>query len=339
MSEIVQQCLKVLADLPSPDPSGANGHVFSAAPFPSSRNHRIAKDAAGNVAVLIALDPSQPVERGAPIVLEHLNVLHAANCRVSGVDGQADSGLFSVVTCTAHEHQLVRQFITLLSSLVLSLPAPPSSHEAATAIRQMIQLFRALKKPGTRSIQGLWAELYVINTAADPRALIGAWRMDPTEQFDFAEGASRLEVKSTRLAQRVHTFTLPQLNPPVGVAAIIASLRTPPASNGLSLRQLWDEVRGRVADDPALMLRVDRAVITSLGRAWRRGMDRAFDSAVARASLIFFRTTSIPSVAATVPPEVTDVRFRSNIGSVSPLTMQELQSSGPLFLAAAPGAH
>jgi hypothetical protein len=337
VTHLTQQCVELAESLSPPEGTPGN-RIFSTAHMPSCKHHRIGKDASGNIVVLVALDPARNAGALPPVFLEHLAVLHSVRCTVSEGQGSADSGLFTVVRCTSSDQGLRRHFITLVTSLVMTLPAVPSCDEAAATITRMIQLFRALAKPSTRSVQGLWGELFIISAAAEPSVLAAAWHVDPYEQFDFSAGASRLEVKSTKRGKRSHIFSLSQVRPPPGVQAVIASLRVEPSSGGTSLGELWHGVRGRLQNDAGLLVHVDRVVAISLGRAWRRGLEARFDSQTAINSLNFFLSSSVPSVSDLLPSEVSDVKFRADISAALPTTADELRNLG-LFFAAAVSAN
>ena len=334
MSHVLKQVLAALSELQPPDPSIGGGRVFAAAKYPSSQFHRLGKDAAGHVAVLLALDPTIPDGPLPPVVLENVSVVHSAMCRISDGDGNLESGTYTVVSCISGDKSLVRHFATLMSSLVLSLPDRPSCQVAAAAIQRMIRLFRSLKRPSTRSIQGLWAELFVIRMAHDAKAMVRAWRSDPMERFDFAQLSDRLEVKSTKWTRRSHQFSLEQLRTHDDVRVIVASVQVASLANGLTLARLWHEVRSRVDDDATLLLHVDRVVTTSLGRTWRRGLDYGFDESVARNTLAFYDGNSISAVEGNLPTEVSEVRFRSDLSAIAPLLQNAMRSIGPLFQAA-----
>ncbi|HZL35234.1 MAG TPA: PD-(D/E)XK motif protein [Tepidisphaeraceae bacterium] len=205
---------------------------------------------------------------------------------------------------------------------------------ASAALQQIIRLFRSLKRPSTRSVQGLWAELFVIRMAHDARAMVLAWRADPFERFDFAAKAERLEVKSTKWTRRSHQFSLEQLQAAGDIRVIVASVQVASLANGLTLARLWHDVRLLVEDNAKLLLHVDQVVTTSLGRAWRRGLKFGFDDNVARNTLAFYDAKLIPAVDGTLPTEVSEVRFRSDLSAMTPLSPDAMRSLGCLFQAA-----
>lgn len=65
------------------------------------------------------------------------------------------------------------------------------------------------------SIQGLWAELFVISIASNPEYLLKAWHSSLNDVYDFNDGIDKIEVKSTSKSHRIHKFSYDQLSPTV----------------------------------------------------------------------------------------------------------------------------
>ena len=91
-------------------------------------------------------------------------------------------------------------------------------------VDKFIELFKAIKEPPKKSIQGLWSELFLIEQSANPEKIISAWHSIPEEKFDFSFDKLRIEVKSSVTESRTHHFSLAQLNPVDNTEIIIASI-------------------------------------------------------------------------------------------------------------------
>jgi hypothetical protein len=201
----------------------------------------------------------------------------------------------------------------------------------------LVELFRALELPSRKSVQGLWGELYVIVQASDATALVSAWHTAPEEAYDFSGGAQRIEVKTASGDQRRHHFTLVQLQPPTGAAAVVVSVLVERVGGGVSLGELLSRARSRVAPHPDLVLRVDQVVAATLGHSWRRALAERFDWERAEESMTFFDVGLIPSIEpAAVPPDVSDVRFRADLARVQPVSERVMREEGGLFQAVLP---
>ena len=64
-------------------------------------------------------------------------------------------------------------------------------------IEKLINLFTKFSKPALKTIQGLWAELLIIEQSKNPDYLIQSWHSSTTDKYDFNDGIDKIEVKST----------------------------------------------------------------------------------------------------------------------------------------------
>ena len=136
---------------------------FSAIPIPGYEQHRLGKDAYGRPLLLISILDVRSQRQPAPIVLKHLTVMYNLNCRVSRPDSTFEEERFTVIHCTGDDATLQAYFLRVASAIVISLKDPPTQSDVANAINRLIELFRAMTKPPRKSVQGLWAELFLSN--------------------------------------------------------------------------------------------------------------------------------------------------------------------------------
>jgi hypothetical protein len=294
----------------------------------------VARDGDDHPAVLITGLARQTAERPSPIVLEHLTVQSDVECVIRRRNGDARQERCVVVRCRSGDRRLHEYFLRSSASVVLAVGPEPSPTQIREAVDTLVELFRVMATLPRRSAQGLWAELFLMWQARDVRSLARAWHTEPEDRYDFCEGEERLEVKSASQHRRIHDFSLEQLRPPAGARVVVASLFVEPSAGGMSLRDLADIIRGRIAGQPELSLRFDRVLGMALGNAWRNAAENRFDEPLAQSSLHFFRADAVPAVSLPLPREVTDVRFRADLTAVQPLDPAVLASEGGLFGAA-----
>jgi len=332
MSSAGRHLANLIEQIASPAASLAGeGESFATLPIPGSQLNLVGRDAAGCVAILIAIDTSYPLGPLPPVQLENLSVAHAARCTVSRASETPVTGVFSIVRCLSTDPQLVQLFIDVMASVALQFGEPPSATGAAQVLNRVIRLFRDLGKPSERTAQGLWSELFVIAGSTSPTLVAAAWRSVKFERSDFATSDQRVEVKSTTGVVRSHAFSADQLRVPRGTRGIVASLVCQKSAGGVSIGDLWDIVREGVASDPSLTLRVDEVVAETLGDAWKHALSVRYDWQTARDSLRLYRMESIPSIGSESPPEVSDIRFRVDLSHVEPCSSEELEMDGGLF--------
>jgi hypothetical protein len=219
---------------------------------------------------------------------------------------------------------------------VTALGPSPTPAAVRRAISGLVELFQALTAPAKKTVQGIWAELLLIRLSGDPYAMATAWHREPAEHFDFTAGPQRIEVKSSTSRKREHFFSLEQLTPTGGSRIVVASVFVERVGGGVSLQQLFDDTRALLQADPQLVSRYDTVFYSSLGSGWTDAIDECFDWELATDSIAYYPAESVPHPENRTPQTVFDVRFRSDLGSVAPLSAQYLRELGGLMAAAVP---
>lgn len=310
------------------------GRSFSAVPIPGSENYRLAKDSSGSPCLL--LKQARAMLPTSPIRLQNLIVSYGVPCQIVHPDGRPEQGSFTIVRCSSVDPSLFPHFLRILSPIISTLGAKPTSAAVQGAISRLVDLFQALSLPPKKSVQGLWAELFIIRGARNPIEVARAWHGRPDEHVDFVSGRYRVEVKSSSNRTRVHHFSTVQLTPPVQTRLLVASLFVESVGGGLSLGRLADEIRAILSSDSQLLARFDAIFYGTLGASWIEVMEERFDLELARESLQFFDSQDIPQIGRPLPVAVTDVRFCSDLGVISALDTPTLNEAGELFAAIVP---
>jgi len=280
--------------------------------------HHLAKDSQGRPVVLLAVGDVK--ERPPTTSLQNLRVEHDVQCRISRMNGADVVGAFSLVHCLSQDAAVQEYYLQTMESILGLLPQLPSARQVSDAIDRLAVLFLAFQNPPTKTIRGLWSELFIIVHSHDPHTLVHAWRNEMTERFDFGLGHDRLEVKSSADRTRRHHFSYAQVYPAAGVQVVIASIFLEQAANGRSLGSLWDDARTLVGDDPELRLKIDQICVEALGSTWQEARQCSYDEHLAVESLCLFDVSEIPKVGPDHPVEVSDVRFRSDLSRCTPLS-------------------
>ena len=268
----------------------------------------------------------------------HLRIGHGVNCSISEAGVEVGREQFTVVTCVDSDDLLKDRFFDTLETLLRSLGETPVLDELRRVVAGLIELFRLATQPPRGTIQGLWAELWVIAQASEPAVLLHAWHAEPTDAFDFNNGPERIDVKSTSQRTRKHPFSHRQLKPPKGTRVAIASVFVESSGGGPTIYSLAERIRRRV-DDTRALLRLDHVVASTLGVDWRVGVEAAFDTELASESLSFYAVEAIPSLPSNVPPGVSDIRYISDLSRAHAFARDELIGFGQLFAASAPATQ
>lgn len=313
-----------------PETLGDNS-AFAGRLIPGKEYIYLARDQKGHPALLIAVQFERANITPPIIELEHIAVHHGLECRLYQPDGTVSTGVFSIVKCIHSNHMLREYFLRSVAPVIYGLSVRPTQAEIVQAINTLVELFRVMSQPSRKSIQGLWAELLLIAESTDPSVLIECWHKAPEDLYDFNGGSSRIEVKSTDGSVRAHYFSFEQLHPPKGTRVLVASMLVKPASGGVSIIDLTNEISAHVSTDPHILERLVTGIGLSLGSTWRQALDHRFDREYAVESLKFFDCASIPSIPLPLPAGVDHVTFRSDMSTATPLDINDTLSDSVLF--------
>ncbi len=250
------------------------------------------------------------------IVLELLSVEYNQSCTIIEESASSHSGIFSIITLQASEEALQTYFIDIFIMMLSKLPDEPSRRELSIEIETLITIFTALRRKPIKKIQGVWAELLVIERSLHPETLISAWHNQPDTKFDFTMGRDKIEVKSTSCEERKHYFALDQLNPSANSRLLIASVfvrESADCTYGLSVKGLCDKICSRVSAIN-LKLKLYSTLATGIGNDCKNWDGVFFDYVEASDSLAFYNSEDVPSIKKSDVPElVNEVKFCSNL--------------------------
>ena len=317
-------------------PVHSQGRVYETARIARDSRYRVGRDSQGNPSILIETTDAAGTAALSDFEGRHLRIGHGVNCSISegGVDLAREQ--FSVVACVEADDLLKDRFFDAAETMLRSLGETPTVEELRQLAAGLIELFRLASQPPRGTIQGLWAELWLIAQSHGPEVLLSAWHAEPTDAYDFNSGPERLEVKSTSQGTRKHLFTHRQLHPPVGTQALVASVFVENSGGGPTISTLIERIRRRVSNTLALR-RLDHVVASTLGSDWRAGFGAAFDSELASESLSFYTVEAVPSLPSDTPLGVSDIRYVSDLSGAQALGGDQMSGMGELLAAATSG--
>ena len=222
-------------------------------------------------------------------------------------------------------------FLGIAQSLLNSLSKKPTQKEVFETFKNFVEIFRSLTETPTKTIQGLWAELILIEQSKKPETLINYWHNIPEEKFDFNADNEKIEVKSSSNLERVHIFTAEQLNPTIDCQVIIASIFTKQVSNGLNILDLLDKIDKRI-EEMELKEKIFRIVSKTLGNTFEQTTKIKYDYDLAKNSLRFYRHQDVSKVERiNIPERVSEVKFKSDLTNVKPTDITNIVTDGLLF--------
>ena len=298
--------------LPSPNVSSTE---LQAKVIPGRKTDYIAKGASGEPIVMLQV-PSFHTAKPS-LQLRHIRIEYAQECRIKEEGQPIVVGQFVAIACSSDNPALYELFVRSADALVGSTPIEPTAAQVEGCVKAFVELFRRLQHPGLRTIKGLWAELFLIASSKSPKDMVAAWRTDINEKFDFSCGRTHIEVKSSELSQRVHEFSLSQLNSAGGATIYIASILLRRSSGGIGVLTLADHVASKLSTRPDLATKLWTNVAQALGEDFGALSDVMFDDAYAGHSLKFLHMDTVPSLREPLMPEILDVRLRIDISRIA----------------------
>lgn len=289
---------------------GNESESFAVRSIPNFPRHYVGRASGGEPSLLLgsAAGPFHPPVRLALLECRFGN-LH----RIRPDDGEERKELLSVITCTSQDVQAQAYFMHVCETIVRIVGNAPTLADIVSAVQKLIDLFRHIARPATRSLNGLLGELVLIAASRNMPATVRAWRSSDFDRFDFSIGEVRLDVKATADRIRAHYLSSEQCQPPPGTTGLLASVFVESSGGGQSLRELLQEIEGGLAGHDDLILRAQQVVADTLGETLPSAMQARFDDRLARSSLQFYDLARIPAIRDNLVPEVSQIHFRSDL--------------------------
>ena len=302
---------EILASIPSPTPlrPGANPK-YHVTPIPEANAHFFGRDSSGFPCLLLA---ASDTSGKAPVRLAGIEVCFAIPCRIALSDRQEATETLTTVLCTSQDPVVQSYFAHVCETIVRIVGPQPTLQHVIDAVRRLVDLFQRLVQPSSRSVTGLFGELYTVHASTSPAIAVEAWHSTIDDRFDFSIGDIRLEVKASRARQRAHSFSLEQCTPPPATLGILISLFVETSGGGLSLLELMERIERQLDGNLDLILKLQETVAEGLGATAATALSMRFDEDLARSSFQVYELDAIPAVRDGVPGEVSQVRFRSDI--------------------------
>lgn len=305
--------LKVFGSITAPSVRDDIKHsVYSAVPISDGSEYFVGKDQHGNACFLVLTTHSDETPI-SPIRLEALEVQFQTHCRIQKPDGSCSLGPMTVLRCVSAEIEVVQYFLLVCDTLVRTVGSRPQSRMISTFVYRLASIFERLRRPGSRLVNGLFGELYVIASSTAPVEVLDCWRIDASARFDFVIGDLRMDVKTSSGRVRAHPFSFDQCNPPSGSTGIVASMFVERVAHGLTLASLIDRIERHLGGSTELAWKLHEVVAETLGASLSAAMGCHFDEQVTRSSLRFYDVSGIPAIRGAVPSGVSNIKFESNL--------------------------
>jgi len=251
---------------------------------------------------------------------ELLSVEYNMPCNIVEKDVQIDNQRFTIITLRSDNEQLQKMFFDVFMMMLSMMPKKPSNILIASKIESLLSIFSKLKRKPVHKLQGLWAELLLIERSKDSLTIARAWHSQPESKYDFTMGRDKVEVKSTSSENRIHRFSLDQLNPSDSSRLLVCSTivrESAKDENGLSVYDLYDSISMKISDSEVRLHGYD-VMMETLGSDFYIARKKYFDYSEACDSLSLFVHTDIPKIEKSCIPElVSEVRFSADLSHLT----------------------
>ncbi len=267
--------------------------------------------------------------RTPPIKLENLDVQFHIPCKIERPGEPTNKATCSVVRLNSDDPETRDIFFSVCDSVVAILGNNPEGNELSKAMKRLAAIFRKMLAPPTRTLSGLFGELSLIYQSLLPHELIRDWRESDENRYDFSSNDLKVEVKSTSTRRRVHEFAFEQCNPPTGASGLVASVFVEQAGRGTTIRNLQALIEARVAGRSDAILKLREVVAQTLGSSLRQADGVFFDITLSTGSIAFFDLRDIPAIRDELPPNISQVRFTSDLTAAKEINIGDLSNFVP----------
>ena len=320
----------IYESISTPNGIDSNQPVYAVIQAPGYDNCYVGKDNEGHACLLVKI--SEPmIDRPSPMRLKYLDVQFDLHCNLTHEKQLGTECSFTVIKCRDLDPEVACYFLSICETIVKLVGDVPSQKQIALVVKRLSSILEKSQNPPSRSLNGLFGELFLIWHSSNTVRTLHAWRTHNAEGFDFSEGDIRIDVKTTNRKTRIHTFSYAQCNPPTNTKAIVASLFTERISGGLELRSLIHEIEDKVIEHTDLVIKLHNNVAGVLGDKVSESMSCSFDMRLAESSLKYFDLTKIPAIRGPLSPGVSEVHFQSDLSNSPEKPISELINEEPAF--------
>ncbi len=294
--------------------SSAHADSYNIAALPFIKNHKIGISQNEYPIFFIKCEDSENV-KSIDCNLEFISVQFNRSCQLNNKK-KVEEGIYTIISLKTGSADLQEYFLEVVYLVVKKLSQTPNHKELKIEVEKLINLFSKFSQPPVKTIQGLWAELLVIEQSADIDYMIQAWHISTTDKFDFNDGKDKIEVKSTTKSRRIHSFSIEQLNPNKNSLLIIASVFAIETGVGKNIFGLVDLIEKKLMDKN-LSFRINEIIAQTLGKDFEKSFDVFYDYQLAIDSIAYFDSMDIPSLnSKDIPEEISNVRFDSDLSNI-----------------------
>jgi hypothetical protein len=305
--------------------------VFRAIQIPEYSNFRVAIDFEGNAVLLLSVSKRVKDLSLKNFRLKYLQLEQNLECTIYENDSFKIQ-TFTVITFRCNDRNLQEYFLRISETLIKTIGQNPNQQQVNDSLKKFVEVFKTLTDSPTNTVNGIWAELFLIENSKNPKELINYWHNLPEEKFDFNAGTERIEVKSSSNFERKHIFSAEQLSPPPDTQVLIASIFLKQHNSGYNIHQLIDRISEQIGSDLEIVEKLNTIVFRTLGSSLEHSIGIKFDYNIAQESLRFYKYQDIDKIELIhIPNKVSEVKYKSDLTSIKAVELNKLKEKKGLF--------
>lgn len=293
--------------------------------MPKIKNHKIGLSKDGFPLFFIK-SSNENNDKTLDYTLEFITVHFSQKCQLLFNNQKKEEGIYTLIALKTESVDLTEYFLNILYFVLLKLPEVVEYRQLKLEVEKLVSLFNKSSKHATKTIQGLWAELLVIEQSTDPIYLVKSWHYNPTDKFDFNDGIDKIEIKSTSNSRRIHNFSLEQLTPNENSSLVITSVFAVQTGKGKTIFDLAQMINDRAKDSETLFI-INKVIMETLGKELEKAFEQYFDYQLAIDSIAFFESSLVPRIESSyVKKEISNVHFDCDLSNIQEINKYSIDS-------------
>lgn len=319
----MQNIFKIFQELENKSPK--SGDSYAIASLPKIKNHKLGISQNGQPIFFIKCDDNTKA-KSLDTKLEFISVLYNRQCHLINKKGKIEEDIYTVISLKSDSDYLQEYFLKIVFILIKNISEEPLLKDLKIEIEKLINLFTKFSKPPLKTIQGLWAELLIIEQSKNPDYLIESWHNSTSDKYDFKDGTDKIEVKSTIKNRRIHNFSLEQLTPNSNSKLVVSSIFSIETGTGVNIFDLVDKIESKITNKN-LSFRVNEMIAVTLGKDFEKAFDVFFDYQFAIDSIQHYNSVDIPTISNNqIPTDIMNVRFDCDLTNVKTVSKTKTKS-------------
>jgi hypothetical protein len=297
-----------------------NGNILAES-YPNFDNHKIGIDSSLQPIILIHAISKQ--EYNVPSrKLELIDIFFNQLCVVNDMNSGSSESRYTILKLKSDHPDLQQYFLNICALFLTILGNTPNVKKVHKEVLKVVDMFSSLSSPPKKSIQGLFAELLIINESLNCDKLIEAWHPIQFDIDDFNDGISNLEVKSTTNTKRVHSFSHDQLVNKNDLSCV-ASILIKFSGKGINLLELLGIIENRVVELKN-RVKLNQIFLSIVGDNYNHLSDIFFDYRYSFESIKFYKTNEIDHIdPSAISSEISNIKYSVDLSSNSENTSVE----------------